>query len=345
MTIARQMLPGTAIQPVPLQPRGLLAPRLPEAAAFHLAIVLAPGFALMSFASVVEPARGANRVSGRKFYDWALFSTRGGEVESNSGITVRTRPLAELEADDIDFVVICAATNAEQIADLELESALRRLTRHGVAIGAVSTASFILARAGLLDGRRCTLHWDYLEAFREAFPEVEASEELYVIDDGVVTCAGATAALDMMLELIRGHHGPALARSIAEQFLHGAIRTSEDVQRGDLRQRLGVANPNLLKAVGLMEESVESPLPPGDLAAEIGVSQRQLERHFRRYLGCTPAKYYMRLRLDRARRLLRQTSLSVTEVAIASGFVALSHFAKAYRQQFGIRPRDDRGSR
>lgn len=344
MTIIRQIT-STVAPAVPLQPRGFLAPRLLDAPAFHLAIVLAPGFALMSFASVVEPARGANRVSGRKHYDWALYSTGGGEVESNSGITVRTRPLSDLDPANVDFVVICAASKAEQIADAELETILRRLSRRGVAIGAVSTATFILARAGVLDGRRCTLHWDYLEAFHEAFPEVETSEELYVIDDGVVTCAGATAALDMMLELIRGHHGPALARSIAEQFLHGAIRTSEDVQRGDLRQRLGVANPNLLKAVGLMEESVESPLTPGGLAAEIGVSQRQLERHFRRYLGCTPAKYYMRLRLDRARRLLRQTSLSVTEVAIASGFVALSHFAKAYRQQFGIRPRDDRGSR
>ena len=207
MTIARQVASTVAIHASPVQPRGLLAPRLTDAPAFHLAIVLTPGFALMSFASVVEPARGANRVSGRRYYDWALYSTHGGEVESNSGITVRTRPLADLDSVGIDFAVICAASKAEQIVDPELEAALRRLTRHGVAIGAVSTASFILARAGLLDGRRCTLHWDYLEAFREAFPEVETSEELYVIDDGVVTCAGATAALDMMLELIRGHHG------------------------------------------------------------------------------------------------------------------------------------------
>ena len=320
---------------------GFLAARGAEAPAFHLGLLLVPGFALMSFASVIEPARGANRMSGKALYDWTLYSAQGGEVLSNSGIGLRTQSLAEMRLDNIDMLVVCAATQGELHRDLETEAMLRRLQRHGIAIGAVSTGSFLLARAGLLKDRRCTVHWDYLDSFQEAFPDYQLCDDLFVIDDGVVTCAGATAALDLMLQMIRAHQGADLARSIAQQFLHGAIRASADDQR-DMRHRLGISNPVVLRAVSLMESTLEEPVPPHSLAAAVGVSQRQLERLCKRYLGCTPARYHMRLRLDRARRMLRQTSLSIAEVAVACGFVALSHFAKAYRHQFGCRPRDDR---
>lgn len=337
----RTAMVGDLAAPSLNQPSNFLAARAPDAPAFHLGLLLVPGFALMSFASVIEPARGANRMSGKALYDWTLFSAQGGEVLSNSGIGLQTQPLSEMRIDNIDMLVVCASTQGELYRDLEAEALLRRLRRHGVAVGAVSTGSFLLARAGLLKDRRCTVHWDYQESFQEAFPEFKLCDDLFVIDDGVVTCAGATAALDLILQMIRAHQGADLARSIAQQFLHGAIRASVDDQR-DLRHRLGVANPVVLKAVSLMESTLEEPVPPHSLAASVGVSQRQLERLCKRYLGCTPARYHMRLRLERARRMLRQTSLSIAEVAVACGFVALSHFAKAYRHQFGCRPRDDR---
>lgn len=322
-------------------PDHFLAARSTDAPAFHLGLLLVPGFALMSFASVIEPARGANRMSGKALYDWALYSAEGGEVLSNSGIGLQTQPLSDMRLENIDMLVVCAATQGELYRDLETEALLRRLQRHGIAIAAVSTGSFLLARAGLLKDRRCTVHWDYLDSFREAFPDYRLCDDLFVIDDGVVTCAGATAALDLILQMIKAHQGADLARSIAQQFLHGAIRASADDQR-DMRHRLGIANPVVLRAVTLMESTLEEPVPPHSLAAAVGVSQRQLERLCNRYLGCTPARYHMRLRLERARRMLRQTSLSIAEVAVACGFVALSHFAKAYRHQFGCRPRDDR---
>jgi len=318
-----------------------LTSRTPDNGAFHLGLLLVPGFALMSFASVIEPARSANRMSGKALYDWTLYSAQGGEVLSNSGIGLQTQSLAEMRLDNLDLLIVCAGTQGELYRDLETESVLRRVRRHDIAVGAVSTGSFLLARAGLLQNRRCTVHWDYLESFHEAFPEYLVCDDLFVIDDGVVTCAGATAALDLMLQTIRSHHGADLARSIAQQFLHGAIRTSGDDQR-DMRHRLGIANPVVLRAVGLMESTLEEPVPPHTLAEAVGVSQRQLERLCKRYLGCTPARYHMRLRLERARRMLRQTSLSIAEVAVACGFVALSHFAKAYRHHFSCRPRDDR---
>lgn len=335
------LLKAAGVAEAPANPDLFLTARTAASPAFHLALLLVPGFALMSFASMIEPARGANRMSGKSLYDWTLYSAEGGEVLSNSGIGLQTRPLSELRIDAIDMLVVCAATEGELYRDLDTEAMLRRLQRHGVAVGAVSTGSFLLARAGLLKDRRCTVHWDYQESFHEAFPEYRLCDDLFVIDDGVVTCAGATAALDLMLQVIRSHHGPDLARSIAQQFLHGAIRASVEDQR-DMRHRLGIANPVVLRAVSLMEATLEEPVPPHSLAAAVGVSQRQLERLCNRYLGCTPARYHMRLRLERARRMLRQTSLSIAEVAVACGFVALSHFAKAYRHQFGCRPRDDR---
>lgn len=329
------------VAPLFSHPSDFLASRGADAPAFHLGLLLVPGFALMSFASVIEPARSANRMSGKALYDWTLFSAQGGEVLSNSGIGLQTHSLAEMRLDTVDMLIVCASSQGELYRDLETEAMLRRLRRHGVAVGAVSTGSFLLARAGLLKERRCTVHWDYLDSFQESFPDYRLCDDLFVIDDGVVTCAGATAALDLMLQMIRAHQGVDLARSIAQQFLHGAIRTSADDQR-DMRHRLGIANPVVLQAVSLMEATLEEPVPPHSLAASVGVSQRQLERLCKRYLGCTPARYHMRLRLERARRMLRQTSLSIAEVAVACGFVALSHFAKAYRNQFGCRPRDDR---
>jgi transcriptional regulator GlxA family with amidase domain len=317
------------------------AARTIGAAPFRLAIILVPGFALMSFASVVEPARGANRLSGRKLYEWQLFAPNQGNVESNSGIEVAARAIADLDATAFDMVIICAATHAETKRFPSLESAARRLHRGGLAVASVSTGSFLLARAGLLTGRRCTVHWDYADSFREAFPDVDLLNDLFVVDGRILTCAGATAALDMMLELIQCHHGRELARQIADQFLHGGIRGATEGQRQVL---LGAAvrNSMIQRAVQRMEATVEEPVSPARLARELGISQRQLERLSKRYLGCTPAKFHAQLRLQRARRMLRQTELSVAEIAIACGFVSLSHFAKAYRRQFSLSPRQDR---
>lgn len=318
-----------------------LKPRGNAKAPFRVAVILVPGFALMSFASVIEPVRGANRLSGAKFYEWALFAPEGGMVESNSGITVAAAPVSALEQSAFDLVVVCAASHAEQRRFRAVEETLRRLARRNVALAAVSTGSFVLARAGLLSDRRCTVHWDYADSFAEAFPDIALCNDLFVVDGSILTCAGATAALDMMLQLIGAHHGQDLARQISGQFLHGGIRAAADDQRRMLLG-MGVTNSVVQKAVALMEAAIEEPVPLGELTQRTGVSQRQLERLCKRYLGATPAQYYVQLRLERARRMLRQTDLSVAEVAIACGFISLSHFAKVYRRHYGLSPREDR---
>jgi transcriptional regulator GlxA family with amidase domain len=318
-----------------------LKPRNNAKAPFRVAVILVPGFALMSFASVIEPVRGANRLSGSKFYEWELFAPEGGMVESNSGITVAATSVSALEQSSFDLVVVCAASHAEQRRFRAVEESLRRLARRNIALAAVSTGSFVLARAGLLTDRRCTVHWDYADSFAEAFPDIALCNDLFVVDGSILTCAGATAALDMMLQLIGAHHGQDLARQISGQFLHGGIRAAADDQRRMLLG-MGVTNSVVQKAVSLMEAAIEEPVPLSELTRRTGVSQRQLERLCKRYLGATPAQYYVQLRLERARRMLRQTDMSVAEVAIACGFVSLSHFAKVYRRHYGLSPREDR---
>jgi transcriptional regulator GlxA family with amidase domain len=338
--------PGTAPK---IAERGVMAGLLPDflkprtnaKAPFRVAVILVPGFALMSFASVIEPVRGANRLSGAKFYEWELFAPEGGMVESNSGITVAAAAVSALEQSPFDLVVVCAASHAEQRRFRPVEETLRRLARRNVALAAVSTGSFVLARAGLLTDRRCTVHWDYADSFAEAFPDIALCNDLFVVDGSILTCAGATAALDMMLQLIGAHHGQDLARQISGQFLHGGIRAAADDQRRMLLG-MGVTNSVVQKAVSLMEAAIEEPVPLSELTQRTGVSQRQLERLCKRYLGATPAQYYVQLRLERARRMLRQTDMSVAEVAIACGFVSLSHFAKVYRRHYGLSPREDR---
>jgi transcriptional regulator GlxA family with amidase domain len=219
---------------------------------------------------------------------------------------------------------------------------LRRLDRQGLVIGGVSLGSYLLARAGLLAGYRSTVHWENLAAFAEEFPDLEVTNELFEIDRNRFTCSGGIAALDLMLDLIARQHGRDLAKAVSEQFIQERIRDRHDRQRMALPARLGVRHPKLLEVVRRMEESAEEPIARARLAAGVGLSSRQLERMFRRYLDRTPTRYYLELRLARARLLLLQTELPVLEVALACGFVSASHFSKCYRDVYGCTPRDQR---
>ena len=302
---------------------------------------LVPNFALMSFTSAVEPMRAANRLAGHKLFDWQLISKTGSAVVSSSGIEVV--PHCSIEAiPRLDCLFVVAGLDAQTIDDKATFAWLRRTERRGCQIGALSTGSYLLAKAGLLNGYRCTIHWENLPGFQEAFPDLEVSPELYEIDRSRITCSGGTASLDLMLTLIAVEHGRDLANQVAEQFIHERIRGNHDHQRMALRSRLGISHPKLLIAIELMEKNLEEPLPRAELARRAGMSTRQLERLFRKYLTRTPTRYYLELRLHRARILLNQTAMSVLEVALACGFVSASHFSKCYREFFQRTPREER---
>jgi transcriptional regulator GlxA family with amidase domain len=307
-----------------------------------IGFLLVPNFSMMAFASAVEPLRSANRQSGEELYRWRLFSADGAPVTASNGIAVMPHA-AIRDSGRPGMVVVCAGIDVERHNDRAVLAWLRRLASAGCDVGALSTGAYVLARAGLLEGRRCALHWENAPAFAEAFPNVSVSSEIFVIDGNRFTCSGGTAALDMMLYLIKSQHGHALATAVSEQFIHGQIRDHDDPQRMQLRTRIGVAHPKLLAAVATMEENVETPRSAAALARQARVSPRQLERLFRKYLGCTPTQYYLEVRLARARQLLTQTSQSILAVALACGFVSASHFSKCFRAHYGFTPREARG--
>jgi len=307
----------------------------------HFGFLLIPDFSLVCFASTIEPLRSANRLSGRELYRWELLSSDGEPVKSSNGMIAQ--PVVGIHNDYfVANVAVCGGVATRRFADRTTTNWLRRIARQGANIGAISTGSHILAKAGLLDGYRCTVHWEELSAFRELYPNLEISDEIFEIDRNRFTCSGGTAGMDLMLNIISSQHGHDLAAAVAEQFMHERIRDRHDHQRMDLRSRLGVTHAKLLQVVGRMEESLEMPLSRTELAYGVGLSTRQLERLFRKYLHRTPTRFYLELRLERARLLLRKTSMSVLDVALACGFVSASHFSKCYREHFSRRPGEER---
>jgi transcriptional regulator GlxA family with amidase domain len=315
------------------------APReLPQKIGF----VVVPGFSMIALMSVVEALRLANHLSGKTLYRWPIFSVDGEPVKASNGFPMT--PEGDLEAAaSLSTVAVCAGVDPHKVPSKLLTPWLRRMDRKGVDIGALCTGSYILARAGLLDGYHCTIHWEHLAGFAEDFPEIEVTTELFEIDRQRFTCAGGTAGIDMMLNVIAMQHGHELAAKVADQFMHERIRDQHDHQRISLPARLGVRHPKLLSVIELMEKHLEEPLSRAELARMAGLSTRQLERLFRKYLYRSPARYYLELRLNKARLLLLQTNMSVIDVALACGFVSASHFSKCYRDFFGRTPRKERG--
>jgi AraC family carnitine catabolism transcriptional activator len=307
----------------------------------EIGFLLVPRFSMMAFVSAVEPLRVANRLAGRALYRWEVVTRDGTAVHASNGMALlATRSIAS--SGGYARLVVCAGFEPEAAYDEAVGAWLQRLARRGVALGAMDTGSFLLARAGLLDGRRATTHWESLDSFRERFPEIEVESGLYVIDRNRFTCAGGTAALDMMLHLISLQHGRRLAAAVSEQFIHAHIRDPQDRQRMEPRARQAITHPGLARVIELMESHIEEPLTSGRLCQAAGLSLRQLERHFHRHFRMTPRRYYVELRLQRARALLQYSDLSVVEVALAAGFGSAAHFSRTYRRWAGRPPTGER---
>ena len=307
----------------------------------QIGFLLLNEFSMLAFASALEPLRAANRQSNRDLFNWVIASPGGTVAIASNGVEVRADgDLTILQ--ECRMVFVCAGVNVRGNTDRNVLNLIRRLDRNGAVIGAICTGTYVMAAAGLLDGRRCTIHWENIDGLSEEFPELEITNDLFEVDGTRVTCSGGTASLDMMLNLITQAHGAALAAEISDQFIHDRIREPTDRQRMELRSRLGVSHPKLLAVVKTMEDNLEEPLAQTDIARMTNLSTRQLERLFRKYLNTTPTRYYLNLRLARARHLLRQTSMSILSVALACGFVSASHFSKCYRECYGCTPRAER---
>lgn len=310
---------------------------------FTVGFYLVPDFPMMAFASAIEPLRAANRLTGERLFAWRFVSREGKSVRASNGIEIAVHGGVG-DATPMDMLLACAGTETGA-GDAALAKWLRALARGDTALGGISLGAYVLAHAGLLDGRRCALHWESLGAFRERFPRIRTTTDIFVIDGSRYTCSGGTAALDMMLELITARHGRALANDVSEQFIHPRIRSTHDTQRMALQSRLGIANAKLIAAVGKMEQSADEPRAVREIAGAVGLSPRQLERLFTRYLRASPSHYYLKLRLERARAMLLETTKPILDVAVACGFSSASHFSRCYRAAYGHKPSDERRPR
>jgi AraC family transcriptional regulator, glycine betaine-responsive activator len=304
---------------------------------FRIGLLLVEGFALMSFASVVEPLRAANLLAGRTLYALSAIPAAGEAATSSAGTVVPAQGRVG-EAPAFDLVMVVAGGDPAAFHDRRAIAWLRRAARTGVTLGGVSGGPVILARAGLMAGRRMTVHWEHAAALAETVPGLMLERTLYVIDRDRVTCAGGTAPMDLMHALIAGHHGAAFARRVSDWFLHTDVRPAAGAQRAGLMERVGTANRAVLDAVTAMESHIGDPLDLGQLARAAGVGPRQLNRLFREKLGLSTMAFYRRLRLETARNLMRNAPLAVTEVALATGFASSAHFSRACRSEYGAPP-------
>lgn len=307
----------------------------------HFGFLVMPGFSLIAFAAAIDTLRLANRVQGSEIYTWESITPNDTVVKASNGLEIKPdRSL--LEVDKYETLFVCGGTKIRNAWTDSIGKWLRQQDRKGAVLGSLCTGTYILAKAGLLDGYRCTIHWENISSTREEFPQLQLTDDIYEIDRNRYTCAGGTTAIDMMHHLVSIHHGRQLAAAVSEEFLVDHVRGMTDRQRIPLRQQIGTSQPKLTEAVMLMEANIEDPLTPDELSSLVKISRRQLERLFRSYLSCTPTQYYLGLRLRNARRLLLQTEKAIIDISLVCGFSSAPHFSKCYRDMFGLPPRDER---
>jgi len=308
----------------------------------RLYFLLVPEFSFIAFAAIVEPLRVANRFGGRELYEWILVGRHKGPVKASNGISVETTCGID-EIDTAEMVLVCAGFNPRKYLDPAIRSWLRHLDRQGTTLGTVDTGIYFLADAGLVGQEKLTMHWEQIPMYSEDYPSARVSNELFEITPRRMYCSGGTAGIDMMLHKIMQEHGRELAPAISEQFLLSRIRTASEHQRLEVAARHNVFNKRLSMAIMQMENNIENPIGIDELAAAVHISRRQMERLFKASFGQSPIVFYLGLRLKRARALLRETDLSITDVSVATGFDSVSYFSRAYRNFFNQTPSSERG--
>lgn len=319
---------------------GLSAPRSAPTP-YRVGFLLIDNFTLIALATALEPLRMANQLAGTELYTWKLLSIDGGVVRASDGLTVM--PDEGTRGDNrFDLVIVVAGIDVFHSFSSGEVAWLKRQARLQVRLGAVCTGAYVLASAGLLNGYSCSAHWECLEAIQERFPRVQTNNRLFTLQQDRMTCTGGTVPMHMMLSFLARRHGRELSTAVSHMFVCDRVREESDSQPVPMLPRLASSQPRLAEVAQLMEANIEEPIELDELAALAGFSRRQLERLFLKHLGCTPSRYYLRVRLNRARRLLKQTSCSIVEIASMCGFVSATHFSRCYRKTMGRAPRQER---
>lgn len=310
----------------------------------HITLVLAPSFNLAASMNFVDPFRAVNYLEGKTLFSWDFVSEFGGLCKASNGASVETKPISALDIGATDIVLISTSWTPEDVSTPAMLATVRSAVRAGKLVAGMDTGAFVLAHAGVLKGKAATVHYEHVDAFIELFPDVTMREDQYVFDGRIASCCGGVAAVDLALRIIRDLHGPAIANAAARYIFHSEFRRSGTPQNPSEAEPLGATIPDKLRqAIKVMEENLEDPLSIPAICKVINLSQRQLSRLFAQYLGKTPNLYYRDIRLDRARGLVTQTTMPISEVSVASGFSSQVHFSRAYRDRFGLSPLQDRG--
>ncbi|MDH6269396.1 transcriptional regulator GlxA family with amidase domain [Rhizobium sp. SG_E_25_P2] len=306
--------------------------------AFRIGFLLLPGFALMSFASAVEPLRAANLLAGKTLYEMRFFGADTEMAQSSVGVLapIEPPPRSALELDLL--LVVAGGDPARYLGNVALVGFLRRMARSGLALGGISGGPFLLAAAGLLADRRFTVHWEHAAALSERWPDLIPERVRFVIDRDRITCGGGVAPLDLMHALIEDRHGPDFARAVSDWFLHRHVDPPTGPQRSSTAARYGIRHAGLIAVLERMEASVEEPTSRAEMARLAGVSERHLDRLFAANLNSSFQQEYLRIRLERGRSLLRQSPMKIAEIALACGFSGASQFSRAFRRLYGESP-------
>lgn len=307
----------------------------------HIGFLMMPEYTLSTFSNAVSVLRMANRLSDKELYRYSVFSLDGEPVVSSAGLELNLDGSLK-SVGDMQVLIVCGGYNVKEYCTKATLESLRAMAKKNIPLGGICTGSYVLAAAGLLDGYRSTIHWENIASMREQYPKLNISSSLFVIDRDRYTCSGGISSIDLMLNLVASIHGHQLVQQISEQFTCDRVRTEKDPQRAPLQYLMGASQPRLVDAVTLMEANIEEPLSLDEVAEYVGISRRQLERLFNRYLHCAPSRYYLELRLSRARLLLLQTSIPVIDVAISCGFSTAPHFSKCYSDLYGKPPSSER---
>ncbi|MDP6189768.1 MAG: GlxA family transcriptional regulator [Gammaproteobacteria bacterium] len=309
--------------------------------AFNMGFLLIPEFAFLSFAATIDPLRMANRMAKEELYHWDLYTLDDQAVQPSNGLMLQPTRQRD-DTKHLDGLIVVASKDAKLYHSKQISRWLTRLKQRGIMLGATSGGTIILAMSGILEQAPCTTHWEFLDSFKEDFPKLNITSDIYELDGQRLSCSGGTAALDMMLQLITVQHDAELAAKVAAQCIHPDIRPAHEEQRIALGARIPLKHPRLAKAIEVMKAHLENPLSCQQIADRVNLSQRQIERIFKDHLGQGPSQYYLNLRLEKARLLLEQSDMSVLNIAMACGFQSTSHFSRCYKRVFQRLPSADK---
>ena len=309
----------------------------------RICFLVMPNFSLIAYASAIETIRLANQLSQKELYVWKTLTPDNQEILASNGIKIESNHFTN-DNHDYDMIVVCGG---ELISDTWTDAVgeyLNSLDREGIVIASLCTGAYILAKAGLLEGYRFTIHWEDISLIRNDFPHLSVTDDIYEIDRNRFTCAGGTTPIDMFHHIISRQHGRQIAIDISETILLDHVRSMSERQKIPISQKIGTTQPKLAEIVNIMEMNLEYPLSTAEIASLMNISKRQIERLFRLYLNTPPTKYYLDLRLRYARRLLLQSENKVSEIAKLCGFTTSVHFSQTYRKNYGISPNKERRS-